>query len=211
MLIMEYYINKECLYFTNNYNKPLSQNILDVMKKVKKIKFSQYFNYPIDNLPQNIEEIDFSSQVSFLCNGFNHPIDNLPMSLHTLILSNSFNQSVNYLPCSLKKIVFGDYFNQDVDNLPSSIEILEFGWVFKKSIKNLPASLKVLKLHINYFGRDYYSRNHFIPDFIFKKGHQLNKFEKFDITKEYDFIPKYIEKFGIRGHNKTIMFTINKN
>ena len=90
------------------------------------ISFGRSFNYKIDELPPNIEEIAF------------HP-------------KSVFNQKITGLKCrALKYIYFGKFFNQKIDFLPQSVEVIHFDHTsrFNKPIRRVPQKLKEL-----YFGQ----------------------------------------------------------
>jgi hypothetical protein len=100
--------------------------------------FGNYFNQPVDKLPNNLQSIKFGYF-------FNQPVDNLPKNLQSITFGKVFNQPVDKLPCSIKelgfwshcsiknnlpdfiknlKIFFDDYdgYNQPIENLPYNIE-----------------------------------------------------------------------------------------
>jgi hypothetical protein len=104
----------------------LAINSNNSWKNLRYISFGRTFNYKIDTLPENIEEIVFH-----------------PKSL--------FNQKItNMNSKKLKKIYFGKSFNQKIDFLPSTIEILHFTETskFNRPIRNVPHNLIEL-----YFGQ----------------------------------------------------------
>jgi hypothetical protein len=52
---------------------------------------------------------------------FNQPIDNLPNSITHLELGLRFNQSIDNLPNSITYLKLGSKFNKPINNLPNSI------------------------------------------------------------------------------------------
>lgn len=86
-------------------------NDIPLLNSITHLTFSNYFNKPVDNLPQSIIYLTFSNQ-------FNKPVDNLPQSITHLIFGKYFNQPVDNLPQSITHLTFGEFFNQPVDRLP---------------------------------------------------------------------------------------------
>ena len=57
--MMSYKYNEEAIYFDQNFDQPLTDDIIEIMKKVKMIKFGNRFNQNIDRIPDNIKYIIF--------------------------------------------------------------------------------------------------------------------------------------------------------
>jgi hypothetical protein len=123
------------------YNLPLDPNFIKLLEtnNCKILEFGSSFNYPIDNLPNCIESINFP-----IYSEFNQPINNLPSSLNSLHLPQYFNQPIDNLPPNLKTLCIQEYFNQSIDCLPIGLEYLEIKGNFNQPINNLPSSLKSL-------------------------------------------------------------------
>jgi len=78
-----------------NLNSPLTDELINVIKKHKSIKFvGENFNFTLDNLPEGLESLKLNY-------GFNQPINNLPKSLKNLECGVSFNQPIDNLPENL--------------------------------------------------------------------------------------------------------------
>ena len=94
--------------FFVNKDVPLSDEILQEMAKYEIVKFCDYFNQCVGNLPTGIKSLTFGSR-------FNQPVDNLPSGLQNLTFGDEFDQPVDYLPIGLKSLTLKRYFNQPVD------------------------------------------------------------------------------------------------
>lgn len=114
-----YIIENDTMIFEDFFSSPLTDDILEDMKKIKKIEFGNFFNEKVDNLPDNITHIHFGLY------SFNQSVDNLPCNITHLYFSQNFNQSVDFLPCSVEVIHFGYHFNQKINNLPSNVKELK--------------------------------------------------------------------------------------
>jgi len=119
---------------------PITQQLIDIIKKFGKLQTSVYFNQCLDNiLPDNILEIEFGIY-------FNQKIDNLPSRLIKLVFNyfSLFNQSIDNLPETLEYLALDGCFNQTVDNLPNNLIYLSLGYNFNQPIDNLPDSIQIL-------------------------------------------------------------------
>lgn len=147
-------------YHNNNNNGKIPDN-------VEHLTFDDNFNMPLtDNLlPQNVKYINFG-------NMFNQKIDELPANLKELRLGNAFNSKIDFLPCGLTYLYIGDenvsvntysysydsfgydysMFNQEINNLPNSIKYICFAIAskFNKKIYNLPFNLETIIFGNNY-------------------------------------------------------------
>jgi hypothetical protein len=146
---------KICYFHGINYHHDLtivSDNLEEIIqypniscdnlpKSLRAISFHDYFDQPLDNLPNKLEIIEFSSS-----SNISYPLSNLPITIHTII--NHPNVPCDLLPVNLKKITFGLLFDQNIDNLPSSIKYIRFETCNDQSIDNLPQSVE--KLCLNY-------------------------------------------------------------
>eukprot|EP01112_Ceratiomyxa_fruticulosa_P012575 TRINITY_DN3489_c0_g3_i3.p1 TRINITY_DN3489_c0_g3~~TRINITY_DN3489_c0_g3_i3.p1 ORF type:complete len:193 (+),score=19.88 TRINITY_DN3489_c0_g3_i3:237-815(+) len=127
--------------------QPLNMVDVKIRKQIngiaKKVKFSYYFNKPIDlSSFVNITHIEFWYS-------FNQPVSskNLPPRLVSLKFGRNFNRKIESLPHTIKEISLGFSFNYPLDNIlpanlthrkfiqfanrshpPTEIEILNFEW-----------------------------------------------------------------------------------
>jgi hypothetical protein len=161
------------LYIQGNCNKPIkvyqSVNTIEI-KLEKKYKNclvlpstltklvmislescrSNGFNQPIDELPESLTELNFSSNYKY-----NQPIKDgvLPTSL-TKLSFGIFDRSIgiNTLPTNLKELCFGDNFNRSLNILPPTLEKLTFDNSFNQPLPRnlLPTTLKKLSLGYRY-------------------------------------------------------------
>ncbi len=100
---MSFQIIKDRVFFDDNFNRNLDENILKQIKNCNEIYFGYDFNKPVDNLPNKIRKIVFGPK-------FNQPVDNLPSSLEEIIFGDDFDQNIEFLPYGLKKICLGYHF-----------------------------------------------------------------------------------------------------
>jgi len=148
--------NYDCLTFYDEFDAPLTDEIIEQMKYCRAIHFGLNFNQPIDNLPHykgNPDDGEYplgEINTIIIYGHFDHPIDNLPPSITHLYLGIDFNQNVDNLPHGLKHLTFGFLFNKPVDNLPNSLEYLKFGYSFNQKVDNLPNSLTELEFEGNF-------------------------------------------------------------
>lgn len=72
-----YKIKNNILILGDNYNKKLSKCLINKIRErnILTIRFGRLFNKSIDNLPVGIENLIFDSDF------FNYPVDNLPCQL----------------------------------------------------------------------------------------------------------------------------------
>ena len=155
--------DEETYYMEDGFNKPITEEILNDMKKFKKIKFSMQFNQPfdftsleniesifiglffnqsLDYLPPNLKELSFC-----FVSKFNNSIDNLPNSVEYICFGNDFNQNIDNLPLRLKELHLSSNFNKPIDFLPHGLEKLSM-WCrnYSHNILNLPQTLKKLEI-----------------------------------------------------------------
>jgi len=160
----------------NNYDYSSNLEVLDLIKKYKKVLFSDSFNSPIDFLPYGVVDVILGSKfnqplenlpssiksMEFIADGyyntstaFDYPLDHLPYGLEELKLSISGRKTIigANLPPSLKKLEIldycGDVNNIHINELPDSIEYLVVaakGFDYK-GISRLPANLQTLDLY----------------------------------------------------------------
>jgi hypothetical protein len=145
-----------------NYNL----NIIKTFpKSLKEVIFNYNYNYPLDNLPNNLEILNLKNS------NFNYTVDNLPNNLVVLNLGNNFNNNVNFLPSSLRILTLGISFNKSIDNLPMNLVKLKIEGRFDLSIDNLPNNLKYLV-----FNNNYNLDINILPDLEYLEiGHSFNK------------------------------------
>ncbi len=160
---MDYYICDDIVYFMKQILKPLSDfdeiitnskiKVLDFSRcesnpdikgiplNIIKLLFGKYFNQPLTNLPNSIQEIDISRSQEF-----NYPLYNLPSNLSVLKLSINYSQKLDNLPESLKNLELGFEYNKPLENLPSGLTTLKTTGRFNQPLINLPNQLKNLEL-----------------------------------------------------------------
>lgn len=141
-------------YFLDcSFNGELSSKILDELKYCESVDFGIYYNFPIDNLSNNIKKIS-------LGNNFNQQVDNLPIGLKYIKFGYFFDKTIDYLPSGLEHLTLSGYFNKPIDYLPIGLKYLIFNDVYPThlnkfqqfSLNNLPNQLIKLKLN-NYYNR----------------------------------------------------------
>jgi hypothetical protein len=145
-------INTDKIININNSNLFNTMNLyIDGLKKVKEPIFL-YIERSIKNAIQLEEKWINLRYISF-GKSFNYRIDALPSNIEEIVFhpKSVFNQKITNLNCNkLKRIFFGKSFNQRIDFLPSSIEIIHFHETskFDKPIQKIPFALKEI-----YFGQ----------------------------------------------------------
>ncbi len=148
------------LTFNNDFNQPISKQIIDIIKTNKNIQFGFAFNQPVKNLPNTIEKLFFDCK-------FNQPLDLLPEGIKSLGVGRDFNQSLYSLPKSIisieyrstfdldltilpiqlkRLIILNSNIDSDYDCLPDDLEHLSLPDEFNCELKKLPSNLKILKL-----------------------------------------------------------------
>lgn len=151
------------------------------LTRVKKLKFGNAFNHPVDNLPSSLTHLIFGLY-------FNHSVDNLPNSITHLVFDYFFNQPINNFPDNLTHLSFNDSFNQSINNLPNKLTHLFCGDSFNQPIENLPNSIKYLNL-----GKNFIQRLDNLPnsiDTLVIKPLKLSSIE-------FVHLPKNLKKFNI--------------
>jgi len=143
-----YYLNNNAIYFDNEFNSPLSGDIIELIKKVDTIYFGMDFNQPVDNLPSKtfVDSHDSCIRKINFGHSFNQPVDNLPNGVVELLFSSAFNQPLDNLPSSVNKIEICGMFNHHLDHLPSNLKYLSLICGFSQPLNNLPDSLEYIKL-----------------------------------------------------------------
>lgn len=128
------------------YLKNASPTVDDILRDVKKLKFSSNFNFPIFKgvIPESVNVLTFGH-----C--FNQPITNIiPPFVKKLQFGNNFNQCISLgdIPSGVEKLVFGKCFNKNIEvgAIPNSVKILIFRGNFSKFIypELIPRSVSVL-------------------------------------------------------------------
>jgi hypothetical protein len=160
------------------------------------IKEKSIFDSPIDNLPEGLEELNFS--IGY----FNKSIDNLPIGLIKLKLGSNFNKPIDNLPKGLKYLVLGDSFDHPIDNLPETLEYLQTGFNFNHSIDNIPNSITQLYL-CGLFNQAIKKYPNHLETLVFT----------FSFNKPLGLIPKSIKYLGLSSrfdHKLTLHEGIEK-
>jgi hypothetical protein len=136
----DYLIHYDTIFFSPDFNKPLS-NYLDILNKYNKLIFSNYDD-PSICIQTNNREL----HINYKENKFNQPL-NLPHNITHLTFGDNFNQSI-ILPSELTHLTFGYIFNQSII-IPSELTHLTFGWAFNQSVI-LPLNLTHLTFGENF-------------------------------------------------------------
>jgi hypothetical protein len=92
-----------------------------ITPEITELYFTKDFNESLDNLPHWIKKIEFD-----IYSNFNYPIDLLPETLEELILTFNKNHTIEKLrnlPRILKVLKLGGLFDQELDEnvLPNSL------------------------------------------------------------------------------------------
>jgi hypothetical protein len=187
--------NDYILIESNTYNYADDNNIIELLKKYKKLQTGNNFNKPVDFIPDSVTHINFGTN-------FDQELNNLPSSLKYLEFSNfnivnynKFNQKLDNLPYGLEtlKFVLNNRFNQLLVNLPPTLIRLDIYCTFLKNIdtiiNSLPDSIEYLKIHFTNYNEKYTEsiKNVIkLPKNIktFTNGHDINIFiENYNYTK----------------------------
>ena len=184
----------QCIY------EQIDQNTMEQLKNAKKIIFCDEYNFPVINVPNNIQSINFNSRY------FNHALDNLPIGLKELNINQRFNQPLDYLPQGLEKLQFksGSIFNHTMENLPNSLKLLEIPLLYNQSIDNLPNNIEELRIGVKNIIND---DNMFCPEsdnigeldiqhFNQKIRKLPNNIKKILIFPEYEHLQELKQKYG---------------
>lgn len=194
---MDYTIKKnDKIIFGKSFNQCLTDNLINKMRQFNTVWFNDYFDHPVDNLPENIREIRFGDR-------FNQLIDNLPGNLKILVLGSYFNQPIDFLPRSLKKLYFNQFcfYDHYLDNLPFGLEVIGIPGTYKKKLDNLPDSLEIIFIGVSMFNGSYISFHNSWED-IFKVcfSHRIQRFpsnlKKLYIFSGYRYLDDLREKLG---------------
>lgn len=138
-------LNITHLVFTDKFNMRFRKELIP--NTVRKIKFGDKFNQPIDNsIPDDIINLKFG-----YC--FNQSIIGvIPSGIKYLRFGYGFNQSIKgAIPTSIKRLTLGHGFNKRINGLSQGLESLKFGYQFNKSVKGLiPRSVKKIVFGENF-------------------------------------------------------------
>ena len=193
---MDYTIKNDKIIFGRSFNLCLTDNLINKMRQFNTVWFNDYFDHPVDNLPENIREIRFGDR-------FNQLIDNLPGNLKILVLGSYFNQPIDFLPRSLKKLYFNQFcfYDHYLDNLPFGLEEIGIPGTYKKNLDNLPDSLEIIFIGVSMFNGSYICFHNSWED-IFKVcfSHRIQRFpsnlKKLYIFSGYQYLDDLREKLG---------------
>ena len=99
------------------------QKFFEIPYRIKYLKLGCNNKYIIDNIPNNVEELDYG-----------------------------FNLELNNLPTSIIKLTFQKYckYNKELNCLPNFIEQIQLNEEYDKQIKNIQKSLKKIICSSNY-------------------------------------------------------------
>lgn len=120
---------------------------------VRGIELGSRFNYPLVNIPQNLEKIIFGPS-------FNQSIDDLPDTVIYMSLGEDFSQEINKFPSNLEEISFSSDSCKINIEFPDSVKTLEIYSLMDKinSIKKLPSSLEIVdictEIYLEYFSEN---------------------------------------------------------
>jgi hypothetical protein len=116
---------------------------------LKFLRFGPRFNSPLDNLPINLESLEFPSD-----SHFNQLLPLFPSSLTSLTFGQFFNRPLNQISsaCKLTQLKFGQYFNERITpgTLPTQLSSLEFNKEYSHSEvtrEHFPLQLQHLTLY----------------------------------------------------------------
>lgn len=79
----------------------------DLPSSIEEITFSNFFNIPINNLPNTIKKIIFEPKGMFQ---YEHELNNLPDSVELLQLPSNYILEITKFPPNLKKIICDKYY-----------------------------------------------------------------------------------------------------
>lgn len=181
---------EKCAIF-EHFNDKLNDETLEELKDYKKVIFDCRFNQPIDNLPNNIEYIEFnnlSEKYESKATEFNQSVENLPKNLKTLILRvYKFDHSLDLLPESLETLLFECQETICIDGGDYDPET----GMRRIYFNCLPRNLKELIININNFNSPLNS----LP----------NSLERLTLSNLYtfsdlQFLPNNLKYLSLRGH-----------
>ena len=204
--MLELISQHEVLVIDYNYNVKLD----NLPNNVKLINIStlNYYKYPLNNLPSNLEHLIFKT-------GYHELLDYLPITLKTLIITGYCNMLLHNLPPSLKKLSVGGRYNQPFINLPEGLESLTLSEFYQVELQNLPPKLKEL-----YIGSDYYLPLVNLPDSIetLTISGSLEYIDKFPISlktlnigygaKFYGTLTDSVEEISISSFSKNVLYNL---
>jgi hypothetical protein len=138
------YNNLKKIRFGDNFNQPLDGLIIP---KIEKITFGSEFNNPFLGTYINLKKIIFGTK-------FNQPLEELSIkNIEEIKFGALFNQSFYGNYDKLKKIIFGAIFNQslDLDKLRiENIEEIDFGYKFDQLFLGTYRDLKKIKFSLEF-------------------------------------------------------------
>lgn len=137
-------INDKSLFYWK-FNYKIKDDIIIEIKNnnIRKIKFSDDYNFEIDNLPDGITHL-------YLPKNYNKTIDNLPNTITHIYLNDVYNKELNYLPSSVKFIQFNSDYCCKINNLNNNLRELKLPLYYNKKINNLP-NLDLLDIGIEFY------------------------------------------------------------
>ena len=143
---MFYKVNLGSVSFETNFNRELTDEEVEELKKYDSVQFYGIFNSSIDNL----SKWDNLNEISFIGN-FNKSLDNLPKSVKQISFSkSSFNKPLDNLPSGLLELGFIEHcaFNQPLNLLPNTLKVLSLDNNYLLPLNNLPISITFLKVSV---------------------------------------------------------------
>ena len=127
-------------------------------KNINHLIFDEYYNHPIENLPETITHLEFKDGRGKygIINHFSKKLNKLPNTVTHLVLNDLYNLLLDELPSSLKYLSLGWNYKQTIDKLPDSIEEIQFRSGFSRDMEdrygdfNSPTfNIKINKLPLN--------------------------------------------------------------
>jgi hypothetical protein len=148
----EYYLVKEILYYLSNASyeiKKIRKMRIDLMeyKNLESIEYDYYYDQEIEyKIPLNVKHIKFGRY-------FNKSIDNLPDNIENIEFEEQsiFNIEIKKYPSKLKKIKYGYNFTGNIDNLPDGVrEInMKHNLINYSDINKLPSEIEKIWINMN--------------------------------------------------------------
>ena len=193
-------IRKNSISFYNDFNQPLTQDIIDILvaNKIKKIQFGREFNQLIDNLPDNIISI-------YLCYKFDKPITKLPKKLTWISLPNYYELRIDNWPQNLETLYLPSILGKTYDCIPLNIKNLHIGAdINLKTKKNILDYLPITVKHLGICTIDFQMLNEHLPAFIEELSVFTIRYDNKIIDKDEWCLPDTLKKNKIIITNQKI-------
>lgn len=151
--IIKFHPNTTKISFEDEYHKYNNKNsvnlhvfgsILDKLynlpTNLKSLFFNGEYNFPLDNLPENLEFLHIDK--------YNFDLNSLPLNLKTLSI-NTVDKPLNNLPCNLENLII-EHCDCSLDNLPNNLVSLNISYCNSK-LNFIPNNLKILEINRFYY------------------------------------------------------------